>query len=261
MYEQLNYEVQEHVAIVTLTQTRHLNTLTFKTFDELDAVAGEIQKDPNIRAAIITGGEDVFCAGDNVKDKSAITLLEAVGPVLYVKHMQDVFTKICNLKVPVIAAVAGYALGGGCELALSCDFIIASENAQFGLPESKLGVMPCIGGTQRMPRRVSIGIAKEMMFTSEFIDAQRAVEIGLANRVVAKGNLLEEALKTANKIAKMAPISNARIKASINAGLSMSLNEGIELEAANTAICMGSKDAMEGIMAFSEKRDPNFKNK
>lgn len=179
----------------------------------------------------------------------------------YCKFAQSIFNKIENLEKPVIAAVNGYALGGGCELSMSCDIRIAGEKAMFGQPEVNLGIIPCFGGTQRLSRLVGTGIAKELIFTAEFINAQEAYRIGLANKVVPQDNLLEEAEKMMRKIMTKGPIAVKYGKTAVNKGYNMSLTDGLELETDLGALCFATEDKNEGMKAFLEKREAKFNTK
>lgn len=261
MYEKIKFEISDGIALICINNPKQMNTLFPKSFKELNMAVDAIEEDSSVRAVIIHGNEKLFCAGDNITDEEAQKEIEEKGNIEFVKNLQKTFTRIDKLKQPVIAAVAGYALGGGCELALACDFIIASENTKIGLPEAKLGVIPCIGGTQRLPRRVGSAWAKEIMFTCDFLSAEEACRIGLVNHVVPEGEVLNKAMKIAKKICERAPISLSMINNAVDLGMDTDLLTGLEIEARNTDTCLRSEDINEGLTAFAEKRKPVFKNR
>ncbi len=212
-----------------------------------------------VRALIITGaGEKAFVAGADIKEFETMT---PAGAGEFASAGQALFTKLEELPIPVVAAVNGFALGGGLELALACDFIYASENAKFGLPECTLGLMPGYGGTVRLPRRVGVGRAREMTFTGAMITAEEALRIGLANKVVPQADLLNAALETCKTIASRAPLAVARIKKSIHEGMNMSETQASALEARLFGELFATEDKAEGVRAFIEKRKPVFSGK
>jgi enoyl-CoA hydratase len=215
--------------------------------------------DPAVRVVILTGAGRAFCAGADIKE-----ICEIRSPMeahLFVTSVQRVFNKIERLDKPVIAAVSGLALGGGCELALACDLRIAAENATFGQPEIKIGVIPGAGGTQRLPRLVGLGRAKELLFTGDTIDAQEAYRIGLINKVVPVEALMSETKKMALKLTKQPPLALKTTKTVVNEGINMNIQSALALEARGFEILFSTEDQKEGMKAFVEKRKPIFKGK
>ncbi len=254
----INYE--GNVATITINRPKALNALSTQVLTELNAALDEVAANNDIYALIITGaGEKSFVAGADIAEMKDKTVEEAAT---YGKFGNDVFRKIETFKCPVIAAVNGFALGGGCELAMSCDIRLASENAVFGQPEVGLGITPGFGGTQRLARLVGAGIAKEMIYTARNIKADRAAQIGLVNSVVPAEELMGAAMKMASGIAKNAPIAVANSKKAINDGLQVSIDEGIAIEVDQFANCFASEDQTYGMTCFLEKvKDKKFSNK
>lgn len=258
LLENIKVEVDNKTAIVTMNRPKALNALNSKTLEELDTLIDCIQEEKEILGIIITGEGKGFVAGADIVQMKSYKSEE--GRV-YAGYAQSVFNKIEALGKPVIAAINGYALGGGCELSISCDLRIASENAVFGQPELKLGVIPCFGGTQRLPRLIGMGIAKELIFTGRQVRADEALKIGLVNKVVPHESLIEEAKNMMNSILDMAPIAIRYAKAAINKGADMDILNGLELEKDLAALSFATDDKDEGMSAFVEKRKPNFINK
>lgn len=254
----INYE--GNVATITINRPKALNALSTQVLTELNAALDEVAANNDVYALIITGaGEKSFVAGADIAEMKDKTVEEAAT---YGKFGNDVFRKIETFKCPVIAAVNGFALGGGCELAMSCDIRLASENAVFGQPEVGLGITPGFGGTQRLARLVGAGIAKEMIYTARNIKADRAAQIGLVNSVVPAEELMGAAMKMASGIAKNAPIAVANSKKAINDGLQVSIDEGIAIEVDQFANCFASEDQTYGMTCFLEKvKDKKFSNK
>ena len=234
-----------------------MNALNDQTLDELERLFTAIEKDREVLGVILTGEGRAFVAGADISQMSGYGVEEGR---LYSDRAQKLFNKIEILEKPVIAAVNGFALGGGCELAMSCDIRIASEKAVFGQPEANLGLMPCFGGTQRLPRLVGTGVAKELIYTCRQVKAQEAKEIGLANKVVPAETLLEEAKAMMAMILSKSPIAIGYCKTAINRGADTDLRNGLEIEKECWAIVFGTKDKEEGISAFLEKRTPQFPN-
>ena len=256
--ENVKLELDGVVAIVTMNRPKALNALNNQTLTELDKIFSLLAKTPEVLGVIITGEGKGFVAGADIKQMQDYGAEQGRD---YADFAQSVFNKIEALEKPVIAAVNGYALGGGCELSMSCDIRIASEKAVFGQPEAKLGLMPCFGGSQRLPRLVGTGIAKELIYTCRQVKADEAKAIGLVNKVVPAESLMEEAKAMMAQIVVMAPIAIRYSKVAINRGMNMDLNNALELEKDVSALCFATEDKTEGVNAFIEKRTPEFKNK
>ncbi|HJC37151.1 MAG TPA: short-chain-enoyl-CoA hydratase [Candidatus Merdibacter merdavium] len=249
-----------HVATITINRPKALNALSTAVLTDLNAALDEVVADQDVYALIITGaGEKSFVAGADIAEMKDKSVEEAAE---YGKFGNAVFRKIETFRCPVIAAVNGFALGGGCELAMSCDIRVASENAVFGQPEVGLGITPGFGGTQRLARLVGAGIAKEMIYTARNIKAQRAAEIGLVNKVVAAEELSATVMKMAQGIAKNAPIAVAYAKKAINNGLQTDIDAGIAIEVEEFSKCFASEDQTYGMTCFLEKvKEKEFSNK
>lgn len=257
-YETILVEVEDGIGIITLNRPEVLNALNSQVFKELGEAVATLNENPEVRVLIITGGEKIFAAGADIKQMANST---AVDIATRGRPSMKTFNTIENLPKPVIAAIGGYALGGGCELALTADVRIAAENAQIGLPEIKLGILPGGGGTQRLPRLVGAGKAKELIFSGDFISAQEALEIGLVNKVVPTEELMNEAKKMAKKFASKGAVALALAKSCINEGLKMDLESGLQYEHKCFSILFATEDQKEGMQAFIEKRKPNFQGK
>lgn len=251
------FTVDEKVAVITINRPKSLNALNTEVLNELSEAIGLIEKDSSIRAAVLTGaGEKAFVAGADIAEMQNKNVLEARA---FSSLGNEVFSKLENLKIPVIAAVNGFALGGGCELAMACDIRIAGHKAKFGQPEISLGVMPGFGGSQRLPRLVGIGVAKEILFSGEMINAERAYEIGLVNRIVDGTEVVAEAIKLAQKIASSSPLGVNFTKKAVNEGINLDLERAVSLEAELFGLLFSTKDQKEGMAAFLEKRKAVFK--
>ncbi len=250
-------EVEAPIAVLKISRPKALNALNSETLDELDQVLSEIESNDDIKVLILTGdGEKAFVAGADIAEMVNFTAAEgrafgmrAAGP----------FFKLQNMRQATIAAVNGFALGGGCEICMACDIRIASDNAVFGQPETGLGIIPGFGGTQRLARLVGMGRAKEIIFTGSNIDAQEAYRIGLVNRVVPQEELMDEAKKLAGKIARNASYAISIAKAAINNGYDMDIKNAVEYEANLFGVTCSTHDKTEGMTAFLEKRkEKNF---
>jgi len=258
-FKNIIYEKKNNVAIITINRPHVLNALNRETLLEILSALMDIEKDPDIKVLIITGtGDKAFCAGADVnefKDKTLMEILE------FIELGHRVSTMIEDLSKPVIAAINGYALGGGLELALACDFIIASSNAKLGQPEINLGIIPGWGATQRLVRLIGIRKAKELILLGEMLTAEEALQIGLVNKVVPLGRLREEAFNLAKKLKEKSPVALKFAKHTINAALKSTLPEGLDYEKMSFIALYSSEDAQEGIKAFLEKRKPVWKGK
>lgn len=248
--------IENELAILKVTRPKALNALNKEVLMEIDECITRVQGEKRLRCMIITGeGDKAFVAGADIKE---IDQLDEKTALEFAQKGQSIFRRLEKLKFPVIAAVNGFALGGGLELALSCDFIMASGNAQFGLPECTLGLIPGFGGTVRLARRIGPHLAKEMSFSGNFYSAEDAYRIGLVSRVVEREQLLPEAKKMAQTFAKRAPLALAGIKSSIDRGMDCGVDKALEIEAQIFSKLFNSKDREEGTKAFIEKRSPNF---
>lgn len=255
-YQNLLFEKDDGIGIITLNRPKALNALNAATMYELSALADEIAKDDTVKVVIIIGsGEKAFVAGADITEMQSMSAIEGRN---WGKLGQMVFNKIENLPQPVIAAIHGFALGGGCELSMACDIRIVSEKAKFGQPEVTLGITPGFAGTQRLARLVGKGRAKEILYTGDMIDAAEAYRIGLANKVVAPEELMNTAKTMAKKIMSRAPIAVQMCKAAVNEGLDMDLDSGVAYEAEVFGLCFATADQKEGMTAFVEKRKANF---
>ena len=254
----VNYEVKGAVGVVTINRPEALNALNSAVLDDLKAVISGVDLN-EIRCLILTGaGEKSFVAGADIGEMSSLTKAEGEA---FGKKGNDVFRQIETLPIPVIAAVNGFALGGGCEIAMSCDFRICSDNAVFGQPEVGLGITPGFGGTQRLARLVGPGMAKQMIYTARNIKADEAFRIGLVNQVVPQEELMPTVEKIAGGIAANAPIAVRNCKKAINDGLEVNMDEAIVIEEKLFGGCFETHDQVEGMSAFLEKRkEKNFTN-
>jgi enoyl-CoA hydratase len=244
------------VAIIQLNRPEVLNALNLQLIDELIAALDELEQDPQVRCVIITGNERAFAAGADIKEMADATAVEML--------LRDQFAKwdrIRRFKKPLIAAVSGYALGGGNELAMLCDMIVASETAQFGQPEINIGVMPGAGGTQRLTRAVGKAIAMEMVLTGRMLSAREALQHGLVNRVVPVEVYLQEAKRLALQIAEKAPIAVQLARDAVLKAFDVPLQEGLLFERKNFYMLFSTEDQKEGMSAFIEKRRPHFRGK
>src|SRR5712692_5118502 len=255
-YQYILVERDERVGIVTMNRPKELNALKTELVRELTDALAEFDRDEGIRCIVITGsGEKAFAAGADIKemsDKSPIDMM--LGEF-------ETWLRIRRIHTPMIAAVGGYALGGGCELAMHCDMIVASENARFGQPEILLGVMPGVGGTQRLARTLGKYRTMEIVLTGAQVTAQEMYAFGLVNRVVPKGEHLTEAIKLAKTVAAQAPVAVRLGKEAVNAAFETTLDQGLEIERKNFFLLFATEDMREGMQAFVEKRKAEFKGR
>ena len=256
-YSSIDLTSADGIATLTFNRPKALNALNTALLEELADALDSIGKDETIRVLILTGaGEKSFIAGADITEIATLTPL---GAKKFAQFGQDIISKLQGLAIPVIAAVNGYALGGGCEMALACDFIYASEKAIFGLPEITLGVIPGFGGTQRLPRLIGANRAKEMIFTGKHLTAAEAKEIGLVNKTFAPEELMNAATEVAKTIAAKGKASLCAAKQTVSQGLNADLVTGLGIERDAFALCLANADAKEGTSAFLEKRKPVFK--
>ena len=250
----INKAYEEHIALIQLNRPKELNALNLQVMGEIRDALKMLDEDDDVRVIIITGNERAFAAGADIKQmagKGAIDMLKI--------DQFSTWDQIRKTKKPIIAAVSGFALGGGCELVMTCDMVVASETAQFGQPEIKIGVMPGAGGTQRLPRAVGKVKAMEMVLTGNFISAKDALQAGLINKVVPQDVYLSEAVRMAKDIAQQSPLAVQLAKESVLKAYEMPLQEALSFERKNFYMLFATEDQKEGMAAFVEKRKPNFK--
>ena len=258
-YENIIYEVEEGIATITFNRPKALNALNAALLGELSDALDKIAADEEIRVLILTGsGDKAFVAGADITELATFNSLSAKS---FATFGHGVIDKLEKLPIIVIAAVNGFALGGGTEIAIACDFIYASENAKFGQPEINLGLIPGFGGTQRLPRLIGTNMAKELIFTGKMVSAAEGNQMGLVNKVVAPEVLLEEVMKVAKEIAAKGKVSLRAAKQAINNGINADLATGLKIEIDAFALNYASSDAREGTGAFLEKRKPDFTGK
>jgi enoyl-CoA hydratase len=258
-YDNLLFEVSEKIARITFNRPNVLNALNRKTMDELGDCLKKVRADDEIRVLILTGaGEKAFIAGADINELSQQTPVNGREFTLY---GQEIIHRLETLGKPAIAAINGFALGGGCELAMACTLRIASRNAKLGQPEVKLGLVPGYGGTQRLPRLCGKGVAHELILTGEMISAEEALRVGLVNRVVEPGELLATAEAIAKKIIANAPLAVKYAMEAVERGMEMPQEEGLYLEATLFGLSCATQDMREGTRAFLEKRPPKFEGR
>ncbi len=258
-YNTVIFEKENNIAVITLNKPKSMNSISNELMSELNCVLDLIAADNEIAVVILTGSEKVFAAGADIKEIGQINT--PVKAHVFVETIQSLFNKLERLPQPVIAAVSGLALGGGCEMCMSCDIRIAADNALFGQPEIKIGVIPGAGGTQRLPRLVGVGRAKELLYTGDPIKAEEAYRIGLVNKVVPLASLMDEARALASKIAKQPGYALKTTKTVVNDGINMDLRTANAYEARSFEQLFATEDQQEGMKAFVEKRKANFTGK
>ena len=254
-FETIRVDVHNHIATVTLNRPEALNAMSTQMFRDLLRAIQEIDQEPGIWAVVLTGAGRTFCVGADLKERQTMTDADLRRRRLLAPR---VVGALARAKRPVIAAVNGLALGGGFEIALCCDMIIAAETAKFALPETTLGVIPAGGGTQRLPRMIGPQRAKELIFTGRRITAHEAYNLGILNRVVPDAELMPQVIALAEEITANAPTAVAQAKRAINASLSIGIDVGLEYEADAYQACIASPDRLEGLAAFREKRKPVY---
>jgi enoyl-CoA hydratase len=249
-------ERDEHIAIVRLNRPAVLNALNLELMDELIATLDMLDRDENVRCIVLTGNEKAFAAGADIKEMAGASAVEMLYRDQFAK-----WDKIRKCKTPIIAAVSGFALGGGCELVMHCDMVIASETARFGQPEINIGVMPGAGGTQRLTRAIGKVRAMEMVLTGKYITAEEALAFGLINKVVPIEFYLEEAIRLAKEVASKPPVAVRLAKEAVLKSFDTTIEMGLEFERKNFYLLFASDDMREGMSAFVEKRKPEWKGK
>lgn len=257
-YKNIVVEKRNGIATITMNRPQVLNALDKNTVEELTAAVQELEQDQSIQVAILTGKEKAFIAGADIKQMQSMNSMQAKSFATLGHHL---LSRIEHSRLPYIAAINGYALGGGCEVMMACDLIIASSSAKIGQPEINLGIHPGFGGTQRLPRFVGVTKAKELLLTGDTIDAQEALRIGLINKVVDPDKLMDETMKLAQKILSKSTLQTAFIKDLVNTGANIDLPSACALEIAMFSASFSTEDQKEGMTAFLEKRKPLFKGK
>lgn len=256
-YTTLIVEVEDHVALIRLNRPEALNALNTVLLGELAKALKAAEENEKVRCIVLTGSDKAFAAGADIKEMSEKTFVDVFSKDLFGPEVDQ----LLNCRKPIIAAVSGYALGGGCELAMMCDFIIASDTAKFGQPEINLGVVAGIGGTQRLTRFVGKSKSMEMHLTGRFMDAEEAERSGLVSRVVPVKKLLEEAMAAAQKIAEKSMLTSMAVKEAVNRSYETTLREGLLYERRLFHALFATEDQTEGMEAFLEKREPQFRDK
>ncbi len=258
-FENILFEIREPLAILTLNRPKVLNALNRATFNELESAFTELAASDSVRAILLTGaGEKAFAAGADIQELAAVSALD--GQQLAARG-QRVFDLIEGCGKPVVACINGFALGGGCELAMACTIRLASENAKLGQPEVKLGLLPGYGGSQRLPRLIGKGAALKLLLTGEIVSAAEAYRLGLVDEVVPAGELLQRAEQLALAIAANAPLAIRQTIAAVHAGYDLPLRQALDLEASLFGLCCATEDKAEGTRAFLEKRPPVWKGR
>ena len=256
-YETIIVEIEDEVALIRLNRPEALNALNATLLDELSAALSDADRNDKVRCIVLTGSEKAFAAGADIKEMSTKTFVEVYESDLFGAQIEA----ITRVRKPIIAAVSGYALGGGCELAMMCDFIIAGDNAKFGQPEITLGVIPGMGGSQRLTRAVGKSKAMDLCLTGRFMDAEEAERSGLVSRVVPTPKLIPEAMAAARKIAEKSQIATKTVKEAVNRAYETTLREGLLFERRSFHALFATEDQKEGMAAFLEKREAQFRDR
>ncbi|MCA8869481.1 MAG: enoyl-CoA hydratase [Rhodobacteraceae bacterium] len=256
-YETLIVEIEDHVGLIRLNRPDAMNALNSALLRELGAALKAMEENDKVRAIVLTGSEKAFAAGADIKEMAEKSFVDMFASDFFTEESEA----LLRCRKPIIAAVAGYALGGGCELAMMCDFIIAADNAKFGQPEINLGVIAGIGGTQRLTRFVGKSKSMEMHLTGRMMDADEAERSGLVSRVVPARKLMEDAIATAGKIAEKSTLSTMAVKEAVNRSYETSLREGVLFERRLFHALFATEDQAEGMSAFQEKREPQFRGR
>ena len=256
-YQTILLETDGEVGVITLNRPEALNAFSDQLMDELTDALKKLDADEDIGCIVITGSEKAFAAGADIKEMAAVTYMQAYNEQFITRNWEET----TRVRKPVIAAVAGYALGGGCELAMMADFIIAADNAKFGQPEITIGAIPGAGGTQRLARFIGKAKAMDMVLTGRMMDVQEAERCGLVSRIVPKGELKAEAIKTARQIASFSRPIVMLAKEAVNRAFETTLSEGVRFERRLFHSIFGTEDQQEGMAAFVEKRKPTFRNR
>lgn len=255
-YETIMVETRGNTGLITLNRPKALNALNAELIGELSQAIDDFENNPRVGCIVLTGSEKAFAAGADIKEMASLNFVDA-----FMKDYASALDRVARARKPIIAAVSGYCLGGGCELAMMCDFVIAADNAKFGQPEITLGVMPGMGGTQRLPRLIGKSKAMDLILTGRMMDAAEAESAGLVARIVAPVNLLDEAMDAAEKIADYSLPAVMMAKEAVNRALETSLSEGIQFERRVFHAMFATEDQKEGMEAFIDKRAPQFKDR
>ena len=256
-YQTITVEIEDYVALIRLNRPEALNALNSQLLRELGEALTEADRNDKVRCIVLTGSEKAFAAGADIREMSTKTFVDVYNENLFVAPTET----ISNIRKPIIAAVSGYALGGGAELAMACDFIICADNAKFGQPEINLGVIPGIGGTQRLTRFVGKSKSMDMNLTGRFMDAEEAERSGLVSRVVPTAKLIPEAMAIARKIAEKSQVAVKAAKECVNRSYETTLREGLQFERRLFHALFSTEDKNEGMAAFLEKREPQFRDR
>lgn len=256
-YKSIIVDIEDNVALITLNRPDAMNALNSEMLDELGVALQEADDNAKVRVIVLTGSEKAFAAGADIKEMADKNFVDVYTADLFAKDVET----IMSVRKPVIAAVAGYALGGGCELAMMCDFIIAADTAKFGQPEINLGIVAGMGGSQRLTRFVGKSKSMDMNLTGRFMDADEAERSGLVSRVVPAKKLIEEVTAVAHKIAEKSTLTTVSVKECVNRSYELTLSEGLRFERRSFHSLFATEDQKEGMLAFLEKREPKFRDK